>query len=173
MKIKYLIILFFPLIVSQCTPHPEETDEFYLFVTVTEKLTPEKVGYKPEAKKNEKNNFFVVNIDICNNTNSVINFWTMSCSWEVNYVFNTKELYLYNQGCDFNSPIVKQIKPKEKLTYKGIICVKESLKIPITTKLGFVVIHEKETDFSDFNSVLGYKIKEEKDVIWSNYFVVK
>lgn len=111
---------------------------------------------------------YSINIDLFNNTDSVVYFWAMSCSWEMNWRSSTKAFYLISLGCDSNSPILNQIEPGKKFTYKGIACVNENLTDKSDVRLGFLLI--KKNDFtrgSDFLKVLASKFKEPKNIIWS------
>ena len=129
----------------------------------------------PDEYKGTKGTFYSAHLDIINNTDSVVRFWVMSCSWQENWIFDTDNISLFYQGCDSNFPVIKQIKQGEKLTIKGIIQVLDTLKV---TKqrvgiLGFVLIKEHDiSSASDFRRVLSDKIDKRKDIIWSANFSI-
>ena len=118
---------------------------------------------------------YSVKIDLINNTDSVVRFWTMLCSWEDNWLFNFDSIWLYYPGCDKNFPVVKQIEPCQKLTYNSIIEILSDINNlkGKYIKLGFILIKEKEmSDDIDFRPLLHKKRKEKKDIIWSEPFKI-
>ena len=163
------IILFLGvfLVFSYCTVPKSKKSNINIQVKIGEKLN--------SAKFKQEGDFYIVDIDLCNNTDSVISFWSMSCSWEENWLSNNNALNLYNQGCDNNSPIIKQIEPDKKLTFKGVVHVYEDIKDikRSEVKLGFILIKKNETsNGSDFRKILISKLKERKDIIWSEPFKI-
>ena len=129
----------------------------------------------PNGFKGQEGTFYSASIDIINNTDSVVRFWVMTCSWQDNWIFNTNTISLYNQGCDKNYPIVTQIPPGQKLTYYGIIHSIYALKqVKINDfKIGFALIKKHDIlNMSDFRNVLLDKIKKRKDIVWSDSFKI-
>ncbi|WP_026714003.1 hypothetical protein [Flavobacterium daejeonense] len=117
--------------------------------------------------KGKNGTFYSINIDLINNTDATTRFWVLSCSWQDNWIFNGDAIDFYSQGCDKNYPTIIEIKPRQKLTYNGIIHIKSNKEVGI--KLGFVLIKEHDiVKMSDFRSVLINKIKNQKDIIWGN-----
>jgi len=119
--------------------------------------------------------FYSANIELLNNTDRLIKFWSMNCSWQDNWISTSDSLSLFNEGCTRNFPKIYQINPKNKVVYKSIICVKGSVSDmkERNIKLGFVLINELEiSKDSEFEKVLSMKIKEQKDIIWSESFKI-
>ena len=129
-----------------------------------------------------------------NNSDSVICYWIMNCSWDDNWIFDNKQLSLYPQECTRNFPVKEQINPYHKKVIKSIVYVKDSLKLTKDKyfkgnniyvkirpdyingkffRIGFVLVKKEEVSTtSDFREILYDKIKEQKDVIWSDPFKI-
>ena len=122
-----------------------------------------------------EDSYYFAYIELSNNTDSVFQFWTMTCSWQDNWVFETGSIFLYYRDCTRNFPKLIQIKPGEKKVYRSIICTKAST-ISIKgkdLKLGLVTINKGEiAEDVDFHKVLKDKIKNKKDIIWSESFKI-
>ena len=129
----------------------------------------------------EKGVFYSANIDLINNTDTVIRFWAWTCEWQDNWFCNEDSIEVYCQGCDKNFLTVREIKPGETFTYDAtlkILCNLESIKGK-DIKLGFILIKEKEFEMSldfgidemnDFLRLVYDKHKKGKDIFWSNSF---
>ena len=119
--------------------------------------------------------FYSAKIELLNNTDTLIKFWSMTCSWQDNWISTSDSLRLFNEGCTRNFPKLLQFKPREKKVYNSIICVKQPLNSikEKNVKFGFVLINEHEiSKDSEFDKVLSMKIKELKDIIWSEPFKI-
>ena len=152
------------LLFSNCNRFKK--DNLEIQVNITEKLSSNKF-------KQYNGTFYSVRIDLINNTDSVIYFWTLSCSWEDNWLSSTKALYLLGRVCDSNSPILRQIEPGKKFTFNGTIRVKEKLDRTDELKLGFILISKNEmSDGDDLDKILTLKYNKQKDIIWSTPFKI-
>ncbi len=119
--------------------------------------------------------FYSAEIELVNNTDSVLEFWQMICSWQENWIFTSDSLSLFSEGCPKNIPKLEQIQPKEKVVIKTVICNKitKQSKKEATVKLGFVLIKKQEVlEDMQFYNVLYTKIKQQKDIIWSEPFTI-
>jgi hypothetical protein len=119
--------------------------------------------------------FYSTNIDFVNNTDSAIYFWTKSCSWEDNWISNSKTLHLINPGCDSNYPCIVQVESGKSITYKGTVRLYTSLEEArdIIYRLGFILIRKKEVTYDlEFNEVLSRKREKGVDLIWSESFKI-
>ena len=128
----------------------------------------EKLNYK--IFQHLEGSIYSVNIDLFNNTDSVVFFWANSCNWEVNWRSITKAFYLIPSECDSNGPILNQIEPGKKFTYKGIACVNKNLMDKSDVRLGFILIKKNECSIyslMSFTKLLTSKYDEQKDIIWS------
>ena len=186
----FIILSMFIVLFTNCTsPKPKEST-LRVPVNATKQLNsnkPKESTLKVQVKVNNKLNseeykkmegvFYSIDIGLINDTDSTIHFWMMSCSWMDNMRFSTAKAYLYKWGgCNKNVPELKQIEPGHKITYNGIICIRNAsfFRNHKDVKLGFVLIRKGETSGdSDFERVLSDKIKRKKDFIWSNAFKIK
>lgn len=119
--------------------------------------------------------YYSVKIDLVNHTDSTLKFWIMTCYWQLNFISNSDELYLYNNGCDNNYPHIIEIEKNKSYSFDGVIRVSKELKLKKNRyKLGFIYIKEKEIkDELDFMSKVTNKKPDDKSIIWSNSFRIK
>ena len=109
--------------------------------------------------------FYLANIELLNNTDTLIKFWSMTCSWQDNWISTSDSLSLFNEGCPKNIPKTYQINPQSKVVFESIMCVKGPLSDikERSIKLGFILINELEiSKESDFDRVLSMKITRAK-----------
>src|ERR1035437_843466 len=128
---------------------------------------------KMKSKDNKDCDLFSVSVNLMNNTDSVVRYWTMTCSWQENWVYNYNTIHFHYDDCDSNFPTLEELKPNQKKTFNGVIENWHSLNTLSIKyyKIGFVLINEKEVAHdSDFEKVLVDKIKNKKDIIWSKAF---
>jgi hypothetical protein len=126
--------------------------------------------------ENRKGTFYSLKVDIINNNDSIARFWIMSCSWEDNWISNNSLLQLYNLGCDKNILKLVQLNPRQSITFKGIIWVKESVEITKRNdlRLGFILVKEQDAPNNlTFLEIVDNKAKESKNIIWSEPFEIK
>jgi hypothetical protein len=119
-------------------------------------------------------NFYSIKLYLINNTDSTISYWTNSCSWQSNWVFENKN-FSFVVECPKNIPKLMQLKGKESATYDGLILSSNlDLQGIVVERLGFVLVKENDvgTD-ADFISVLVKKIKDNKDIFWTNSFEIR
>jgi hypothetical protein len=127
----------------------------------------------PASIKADQGLFFHAKIDLINETDSILNFWTMSCSWQENWIFEDQKLRFFIY-CPKNTPKLLHLKPGNRITYDGIIEIVDTVNCNLRKKyrLGFVLIMKGEVNKdADFDRVLYDKIDTKKDIIWSEPFV--
>lgn len=163
-KVITYICLF--LICSSCTTFKSGESGMNVQVKIIGKLNTDEFNAQEGA-------FYSVNINLLNNSDTVIRFWTMTCSWQDNWISNSNNMCLYNNGCDSNVPTLREIKPGKKITYTGIIhFYKADKSINVFDfKLGYILIKDKEViKLSDFRKIISDKINIGKGIIWSETF---
>lgn len=151
-----------------CTEHKTSQGNIIIHMKIMQKITSEQF-------KNQEGVFYNAEIVMLNNSDSIFNFWTMSCSWEENWLFSTNSLNLYNRGCDNNSPIIKVIEPGKEITYEGVVQIYEDSTIVKKSelKLGFILIGKDETiDGTNFRKILVEKLQKRKGIMWSEPFTI-
>jgi hypothetical protein len=120
-------------------------------------------------------NFYSVKLDLTNNTDSIYYIWTNSCSWQSNWVFQTKT-FSFAVACPKNIPELVKLPSKETRTYHGFIQFSDTIDFKGIKKdrLGFVLVKENEVETdADFIPVLWSKIKKKKDIYWTNLFEIR
>jgi hypothetical protein len=130
---------------------------------------------KMESKSlsDPEDNFYAIKIELMNNSNTDISFWTWICSWEINWTSDSPSLVFDNPGCEINFPHITHLESNNKCSFNGIIRVKKNnLTKNQEYKLGFLFVAEKEYKRSkdDFTEILVQKFKKHKDIIWSRPF---
>jgi hypothetical protein len=162
------VVLCLLFLLSSCGSHKSKESIVKIQVDIIDKTSPDRYCYERG---------YYINIDMINNSDSTFRFWIMSCSWGDNWVSNTDNLYLFINPCDNNYPIFIQIESGQKKTYKGVLCVKDTLKVIHQSDfmLGLIIVKESEIRrhiLSEFSTILDKKIKERKDIIWSEPFKI-
>ena len=165
-RILLVLAISFFLFFSHCTCHKYKKNALNIQVNVIEKL-PSKKFIKIAG------NFYTTKIDLFNNTDSTVSFWSATCSWEGNWVSNINGLYLY-RDCENDWPVLEHLKSKEHHIYEAILRVPDSLKNNkvIEAKLGFMLVKSKLPSTAEdyLNETLLYNIKQQIDTIWSAPF---
>lgn len=155
----YLLILF--LLIASCT-HKVKDNTIRLQLKVLEKVDRESA---PPGICHS------IQVELVNNTDSLFSCWLMTCSWTDNFIFNSDSLQLYIPACDGNSPVVYEIRPGKQLTLLGECMSTYKWKPNENIKLGLVLIREQELSYLNFfniDSLLNSKIKNKRDIIWSD-----
>ena len=78
---KIITILAVVVIMNSCISNKQ--NEVIVHATILEKLNP-------TSLKVNKGIFYSIKIELSNNTDTVFKFWTMSCSWESNWLIEDK-----------------------------------------------------------------------------------
>jgi hypothetical protein len=166
---RLLFILIAIVLFSQCISKPKVKEPgFKIHVKVIDKIDIARF-------KDSGSSFYSVDIELFNNSDTLLEFWSMTCSWQDNWISSNDSLYLFNKGCPSNYPITRKINPSDKIICKGIIWVTSTLSYikKQRIKLGFVLIKKNEIlDNFEFGKILSKKIKERKDIIWSEPFKI-
>lgn len=117
----------------------------------------------------KKCELYPIKITLINNTDSILRFWVMSCSWERSFVFNTNAIGFFNLGCDKDVADHKILAARKSLTYNGYLQIsnRSSLKKTNNLKLGFIIIRECDP-FKEINliKILQAKNKSKKGINW-------
>ena len=119
---------------------------------------------------NEKvGEFYSIKLNIINNTDSTVRFWRLSCWWEDNWVFTSKNIVFHYPKCYKNSLDIEEILSGKSLTYSGILQVinNKNLNIEKGFKLGLILVKDNEYRMDmDFDKILLDKKNRNKDIIW-------
>jgi hypothetical protein len=115
-----------------------------------------------------------------NQSNSVFSFWIMKCSWTDLIKVEPDSILLYVKACDSNYPVKISLESHQSILFNSIIEIPSKIfeKSEIsrysdhkfkTFKIGFLIISEKEFDFSHAFGwqTLVYNKKKKNDFIWT------
>ena len=156
------------IILSSCIANKSPKTGVEIHVRILNKLDPNNF-------KRKEGVYYSVSIDLTNNTDTVFNYCTSSCSWENNWIFNMDSIGIVRDLlCDKNDLLVKRINPKQKITY--YVVIHSSLKQIKENeyKLGLILIKENEiSNLNEFYEVFYEKFMKKKDIIWSETFKIK
>jgi len=130
------------------------------------KIKPEIVG------QNYSDDLLYMKTSLENLSNEQMNFWTMTCSWNLNWLTDSDSLKLDFHECDNNYPVLISLNPGEQIDFYMTIKSLNSIYRNRNTefRLGFVLVKESEYNYGDFETDL-YNIvpskKKQNDIIWS------
>lgn len=121
--------------------------------------------------------FFSVHLELNNKSCDTISFWSMTCSWQLNWITNSEQMYVFNPGCNGNYAHVIKIPGGSTFSFEGILRVRDNplLNDDFQYRLGFILINENELEphpHETFLNVLSDKKRRNRDIYWSNSFYI-
>jgi hypothetical protein len=125
------------------------------------------------GREDFKGNLFPIEITIRNNSDSVLHFWEMTCSWQMNYIFSDTTISFLWPGCDGNYPTTITIEPRKVYSHKCFINSEHPINEIINReiKVGFILVRKEDYVFtSDYHELLIKKRSSQQNLIWSNSF---
>jgi len=148
------------LLASGCVSNPKNNN-LHVKVEIANKISPSEINEK-------EGEYYSININIINNTDSTVRFWALSCWWQDNFVFNANNVGLYYPKCSKNSETIKEVASGKSLTYTGILHIhNKKINIEKGFKLGLIFVRENEYKlYMDFDKILLDKKNRNKDIIW-------
>lgn len=81
-----MMFIMFSLLLGCCTT--SKVDGLKSQVIITGRVDPHSI-------KVDSGNFYAVKIDLIKDTDSTLYFWTMSCSWQDNWITENKSLLFF------------------------------------------------------------------------------
>ena len=121
---------------------------------------------KSQIKIDNKNSFLIVPTSLKNNSNDTLKFYSMSCSWQLFYLVDNKNLKIELVGCDKNIPIILTLNPGQIRTIEIKLLINQKIDkgTEIKFRIGFNLLRKLDNQkMFDFKDVLN-----KKNVIWSN-----
>ena len=121
-----------------------------------------------------KGNLFPIEIFVKNNSNTVIKFWEMTCSWQDNWLMNDSITTFFRPSCDGNFPAKIKIEPGNVYSHKCFLYFENPVDEIKTRdlKVGFILI--KEQDYvdptKDYRELISKRRSNKQHLIWSNSF---
>ena len=164
--IKFLCIL---LIVISCTPGRKE--KLISHVTLLDRIDFAELEMDTTHLREQliHGRFNLIKLELLNNTDSTLHYWTNSCSWQSNWISDHKSINWVVE-CPKNIPVLVKVMPHETQSHYGIVELADSaILIGGEYKIGFVLVRKNEvnSDF-DFLTILRGKINTKTDIYWSN-----
>jgi len=164
--IKFLCIL---LLVTGCTTG--RTEKLISHITLLDRIDFAELEMDTTHLRDQliHGSFNPVKLELLNNTDSTLYYWTNSCSWQSNWIPDHKSI-TWVVECPKNSPVLVKLMPHETQSHYGIVELTDSaILIGGEYKLGFVLVRKNEvnSDF-DFLPILRGKINTNTDIFWSN-----
>jgi hypothetical protein len=121
-----------------------------------------------------KHKGYDIQLSIANKSDKPITIWTMTCSWDENFIINNDYIRILPWECKGNFPKSFHVKPHDSLTRKlTVINIGWThYSIISTTRFGFIFIDSLVCQNNeDFISIIGDKSKQQ--IIWSNELKLK
>ena len=156
------------LLISGCTSKPKEI--ITSRITILDKIDFTKLDLDTFDLRHylKHGRFNYVKIDLTNNSDSALNYWTNSCSWQSNWIIDNKSIMWYVM-CPKNVPVLVKLPQHQTKSYFGLIEFTDSTIFDGRKfRIGFVFIPKNEVRSDlDFDPVLKNKILRQ-DFFWSN-----
>lgn len=117
--------------------------------------------------QNDTCDYFLVEVSLMNNTDSVCMFMAYNCFTSLNVIVD-RQVNVCPNHCASNYPIPFNIKPNQTFTVPIILQVgRKSTVLNNPIKIGFVLIQPMVIDGSSFRDELFNKRKNLENVLWS------
>jgi len=119
--------------------------------------------------KGDESHYFLVDIDLCNNTDSTCSFVAYSCETNLSLVVDYKPVVICSNKCGGNFARLINVKANQTFSIPVILKVdsyNDVIDKPI--KLGLVML--RCDDFSEVIKLILQKKERGEDIIWSSPF---
>ena len=162
---KNIILVVMIFFLMDCASKPTKSNKLYFEVEVY------------ENKKQVIENKYPVKITIQNNSDSLFDFWLMSCSFEDSFIFSSDVIRFFNQDCDKNIPKLINLEVGEKYELYGNVEILDinKLKGKNNLRMGFILI--KGSDYNmhskPFHSLNDYIFNRRRNnnYLWSDIVI--
>lgn len=122
-----------------------------------------------ELTKNDSCYYFLVDVQLCNNTDSLCSFVAYTCLTNINIITDSEQAFICPNQCASNFPTIIRIKPNQVFSIPIIIKVnKNSSIINNPIKIGLLLLQHR--NFQEFIEILQKKREKHENVIWSDSF---
>ena len=126
-------------------------------------------------------NFHMISLSLENNTDSTIQFWMNSCSWNDNFLSNDTNIYVLGPlECPGNFPKLFTIDANNKLNFNSLLAVDDTFNLAKEIKIGFIYIKSDEesriieiTPPVPGDSLALIRHNTHDKIIWSDPFMIK
>ena len=113
--------------------------------------------------------YYLVDVKLTNNTDSIIKFLAYNCSAAANIVVDKKYITLCAMNCGENSKAVIKLKPKQEFSLP-VILMANLRHEHNQVRIGFILLKPTEENFWNFPRLLESYRKSFKNVVWSSAF---
>jgi hypothetical protein len=118
--------------------------------------------------KNDKNNYFLVDIMVVNQTRRIQEFTTYSCAVLSNIITDSDNIRFFYQRCSGNGPMVITLKPNQRFKMPVIMQIdKESFYKNNKIKFGFVILNPNDVRDTFVSQQLEEMRENKENIIWS------
>ena len=121
-----------------------------------------------------KGNLFPIEILAKNNSDTVIRFWEMTCSWQDNWLLNDSIITIFRSSCDGNFPAKIKIEPGKVYSHKCFLYSEHPVIeiINRNLKVGFILVQEQDhsNPKMDYFELISKRRSSKQNLIWSNSF---
>jgi hypothetical protein len=117
----------------------------------------------------EKNSYFLVEVKLINNTDTLFETVTFNCTTYINILYDSKQLKLFKFPCSRNFPIVLRLKPKQEFSISILLQTESTSSVFLDpVKFGFIVFNPKNFDISNVHNRFMEMRDKQENVIWSD-----
>jgi hypothetical protein len=113
--------------------------------------------------------YYMVDVKLTNNTDSIIKFLAYDCSTAANIVVDKEYVTLCAMNCGGNSKAVIKLKPKQEFSLPVILMANLRYE-QSQVRIGFILLQPTKENFWNFTSLLESYRKSLKNVVWSSAF---
>jgi hypothetical protein len=169
MRFLTLILILYAIISCDCFKYK---DNLNVVVNASLLRTYDSIYFDFDSIRHK---IFDVRLSIINKTNKPITFWTMTCSWQDNFIVNNDYIKFNFDVCNHNYPRMRHLYPNDSLIYKtSVRKIDMTLgQIIKTTKFGFIYIDSAQcNEKNDYDIIIRDRSKQDK-IIWSNPLFLK
>jgi hypothetical protein len=168
MKIIYLILTFVNFFYSCNVEKNNNKKESALTVKAILRGDYNLLENKNCSPWNDSIFYFLIDVQLINNTNSSIEFLTYNCATAANIVVDSRNINTCFNNCLSNKLTLIELKPKQVFSLSVILSANKE-KTKNLFKVGWVFLTEENTVWSNnFSSKLENCRKKLENVIWSD-----
>lgn len=99
----------------------------------------QKTNISETLEEENVDNYFI-QISLKNNSNDTLKFWTMSCSWSANFIFDSNSIYFCPWDCNKNIPKCYLLKQNDIQTWRASVDVNKGYDKSQKIKVGFILM---------------------------------
>jgi hypothetical protein len=160
-----LILLFtaFPILFAQCINHKQDFNAEPSVICLAKLRGSCDIPFSCDRSE-----FYLVDVSLVNNSDSIIKFIAFTCTTYFNVLFNSEGLSMFRYKCAVNYPNIFTLNPKQKFTVPLILRDTSNMSSEKEIKFGFILSELKYFKKNIDPDVTLREMRERKEnVIWS------